>query len=55
MKKLSIFLVVVPLMIGIFLLTRGSIPEGQISLVWALVGTGLLIATFLLVRLKKPK
>ena len=50
MKKLSIFLVVVPLMIGIFLLTRGSIPEGQISLVWALVGTGLLIATFLLVR-----
>jgi len=55
MKKLAIFLIVVPLMIGIFLLTRGSIPEGQTSLVWALVGTGLLIATFLLVRLKKPK
>jgi hypothetical protein len=55
MKRLAIFLVVVPLMIGIFLLTRGSIPEGQISLVWALVGTGLLIATFLVVRLKKPK
>jgi len=55
MKRLAVFLVVVPLMIGIFLLTRGSIPEGHISLVWALVGTGLLIATFLLVRLKKPK
>jgi hypothetical protein len=55
MKRLAIFLVAVPLMIGIFLLTRGSIPEGQTSLVWALVGTGLLIATFLLVRLKKPK
>ena len=55
MKRLAIFLVVVPLMIGIFLLTRGSIPEGQTSLVWALVGTGLLIATFLVIRLQKPK
>ena len=55
MKKLVIFFTVVPLMIGIFLLTRRSIPEGQISLVWALVGTGLLIATFLVIRLQKPK
>jgi hypothetical protein len=54
MKKLAIFLIVVPVMIGIFLLTRGSIPEGQTSLVWALVGTGFLIA-FLLVRRQKPK
>jgi hypothetical protein len=42
-------------MIVIFLLTRGSIPEGQTSLVWALVGTVLLIATFLVIRLQKPK
>ena len=55
MKRLAIFLIVVPLMIGIFRLTRGSIPEGQTSLVWALVGTGLLIATFLVIRLQKPK
>jgi ABC-type enterobactin transport system permease subunit len=55
MKRVTIFLIVVPLMIGIFLLTRGSIPAGQTSLVWALVGTGLLIAAFLLVRREKPK
>ena len=54
MKKLVIFLIVVPLMIGIFLLTRG-ITAGQTSLVWALVGAGLLIATFLVIRLQKPK
>ena len=42
-------------MIGIFLLTRGSIPAEQLSLVWALVGTGLLIAVILLVRRQKPK
>ena len=55
MKKLAIYLVVVPLMIGIFLLTRGSIPAGQTPLVWALVGAGLLIVTFLVIRLQKPK
>jgi len=55
MKKLAIFLIVVPLMIGIFLLTRGSIPPEQMSLVWALVGTGLLIATFVVIRRQKTK
>jgi hypothetical protein len=55
MKRLEISLIVVPLMIGIFLLTRGSMPAGQVSLVWALVGTGLLIATFLAIRLQKSK
>jgi hypothetical protein len=55
MKRLAIFLIVVPLMIGIFLVTRGSIPAEQTSLVWALVATGLLIAAFLLVRRQKPK
>ena len=55
MKKLAIYLVVVPLMIGIFLLTRGSIPAEQISLVWALVGTVFLIATFVVIRRQKPK
>jgi hypothetical protein len=54
MKKLAIFLIVVPLMIGIFLLTRGSTGD-QTSLVWACVGTALLIATFLLVRRQKTK
>jgi hypothetical protein len=54
MKRLAIFLIVVPLMIGIFLLTRG-ITAGQTSLVWALVGTVLLIATFLVVRRQRPK
>ena len=54
MKKLVIFLIVVPLMIGIFLLTRG-ITAGQTSLVWALIGTGLFIVAFLLVRRQKPK
>ena len=54
MKRLVIFLVVVPLMIGIFLLTRG-ITAGQTSLVWALVGTVFLIALFLLLRRQKPK
>jgi hypothetical protein len=42
-------------MTGIFLLTRGSIPAGQTSLVWALIGTGFVIATFLLFRCQKPK
>jgi hypothetical protein len=42
-------------MIGIFLLTRSSIPTGQISLVWAVIGTGFLIAAFLLFRRQKPK
>jgi hypothetical protein len=55
MKRLAIFFTVVPLMIAIFLLTRGSIPEGQISLVWAVIGTGLFIAAFLLFRRQKPK
>jgi hypothetical protein len=55
MKKLAIFLIVVPLMIGIFLLTRGSILAGQASLLWALIGTGFLIAAFLLFRRQKPK
>jgi hypothetical protein len=54
MKRLAIFLVVVPLMIGIFLLTRGITAE-QTSLVWALVGTVFFIALFLLVRRQKPK
>jgi hypothetical protein len=54
MKRLAIFLVVVPLMIGIFLLTRGITAE-QTSLVWALISTGLLIAVFLLFRRQKPK
>jgi hypothetical protein len=55
MKRLAIFLIVVPLMIGIFILTRGSIPAGQTSLVWALIATGFLIAAFLLFRCQKPK
>jgi len=42
-------------MIGIFLLTRGSIPAGQISLLWAVIGTEFLIAAFLLFRRQKPK
>jgi hypothetical protein len=55
MKRLAIFLIVVPLMIGIFPLTRGSIPAGQTSLVWALIGTVFLVAAFLLFRRQKPK
>jgi predicted tellurium resistance membrane protein TerC len=55
MKKLAIFLTVLLLMIGIFLLTRGSIPAEQTSLVWALIGTALLIAAFFVIRRQKPK
>ena len=54
MKRLAIFLIVVPLMIGIFLLTRGSIPAGQTSLGGA-YRDGILDRSFFVISMPKAK